>query len=99
MSCSILCSFSDMGRVAIGNSDPAAWHAFSETNRDNAENCIRASVALRDLIETDINDTSNDLEAQRLATQYAFRNRIHEVRLVLSSLFKPNQLNQIFIKI
>ena len=68
-----------MGRVALGNSDPATWHAFSEKNRDQAEDCIRASVALRDLIETDINNTSNDLESQRIATEYAFRNRIHEV--------------------
>ena len=66
--------------MALGNSDPAAWHAFSVKNRDEAESAIRASVALRDLIETDINDTSNDLESQRLATNYAFRNRIHEVR-------------------
>lgn len=84
----------DMGRVAIGNSDPAAWHAFSETNRDNAENCIRASVALRDLIETDINDTSNDLEAQRLATQYAFRNRIHEYEQTKSELIWQKERTQ-----
>ena len=69
-----------MGRVALGNSTPESWHAFSEKNRDEAEECIRISVALRDLMETDIADTSNDLESQRLATNYAFRNRIHEVR-------------------
>ena len=70
-----------MGRTAHGNSDPAAWHAFSENNRNNAEDCIRSSTALRELIETDINNTSNDLESQRLATNYAFRNRIHDVSL------------------
>ena len=31
------------------------------------------------MIETDIQNTANDLEAQRLAVNYAFRNRIHEV--------------------
>lgn len=44
------------------------------------EQMIAASIQLRDLIETDIQNTANDLEAQRLATNYAFRNRIHEVR-------------------
>ena len=43
------------------------------------EQMINASIQLRDLIETDIQNTANDLEAQRLATNYAFRNRIHEV--------------------
>ena len=56
--------FSDMGRVALGHSTPESWHSFSEKNRDEAEECIRISVALRDLIETDICDTSNDLESQ-----------------------------------
>ena len=78
--------YSDMGRVALGNSTPESWHAFSEKNRDEAEECIRISVALRDLIETDIADTSNDLESQRLATNYAFRNRIHEVKFYFVNL-------------
>jgi len=76
----------DMGRVALGNSTPESWHAFSQKNRDEAEECIRISVALRDLIETDIADTSNDLESQRLATNYAFRNRIHEFEQAKSEL-------------
>ena len=43
------------------------------------EELIRQSTLLRDMIETDIQNTANDLEAQRLAVNYAFRNRIHEV--------------------
>ena len=43
------------------------------------EELIRQSTLLRDMIETDIQNTANDLEAQRLAVKYAFRNRIHEV--------------------
>jgi len=84
----------DLGRVALGNSDPAAWHAFSVKNRDEAESAIRASVALRDLIETDINDTSNDLESQRLATNYAFRNRIHEFEQAKSELIWQKERTQ-----
>lgn len=70
----------------MGVSDPASWNAFSATNRDNMEQLIAASIQLRDLIETDIQNTANDLEAQRLATNYAFRNRIHEVRKTSSCL-------------
>jgi len=76
----------DLSQVALGNSDPAAWNAFSQTNRDNMEQMIAASIQLRDLIETDIQNTANDLEAQRLATNYAFRNRIHEFEQAKSEL-------------
>ena len=38
----------------MGNSDPAAWNAFSASNRDTMETMIAASIQLRDLIETDI---------------------------------------------
>lgn len=89
-----LCYVRDLGRVALGHSDPASWHAFSEKNRDQAEDCIRASVALRDLIETDINNTSNDLESQRLATEYAFRNRIHEFEQTKSELIWQKERTQ-----
>merc|ERR1711893_254772 len=41
---------------------------------------------LRDMIETDIQNTANDLEAQRLAVNYAFRNRIHEFEQAKSEL-------------
>ena len=52
---------------------------YIKNNRDNMEELIRQSTLLRDMIETDIQNTANDLEAQRLAVNYAFRNRIHEV--------------------
>jgi len=76
----------DLSQVALGVSDPASWNAFSATNRDNMEQMIAASIQLRDLIETDIQNTANDLEAQRLATNYAFRNRIHEFEQAKSEL-------------
>ena len=57
---------------------------YIKNNRDNMEELIRQSTLLRDMIETDIQNTANDLEAQRLAVNYAFRNRIHEVRLGLA---------------
>jgi len=76
----------DLSQVALGNSDPIAWHAFSTKNRDAMETAIAESVQLRDLIETDIENTANDLEAQRIATNYAFRNRIHEFEQAKSEL-------------
>merc|ERR1712227_988265 len=48
----------DLSQVALGVSDPASWNAFSATNRDNMEQMIAASIQLRDLIETDIQNTA-----------------------------------------
>lgn len=76
----------DLGRVAEGNSTPESWNAFSTKNRDECEEEIRASVQLRSLIESDIQNTANDLEAQRIACEYAFRNRIHEFEQTKSEL-------------
>ena len=64
------------------------------------EELIRQSTLLRDMIETDIQNTANDLEAQRLAVNYAFRNRIHEVWVIelqqdFSAFFGTNvEINQ-----
>ena len=59
----------DLGRVAEGNSTPESWNAFSTKNRDDCEEEIRASIHLRSLIESDIQNTANDLEAQRIACE------------------------------
>ena len=59
----------DLGRVAQGNSTPESWNAFSTKNRDECEEEIRASIQLRSLIESDIQNTANDLEAQRIACE------------------------------
>jgi len=84
----------DLSRVALGNSTPESWNAFSQNNRDNMEELIRQSTLLRDMIETDIQNTANDLEAQRLAVNYAFRNRIHEFEQAKSELIWQKERTQ-----
>lgn len=39
---------------------------------------MQASTRLREAIHHTLQQTENDLEAQRIATEYAFRRRIHE---------------------
>lgn len=39
---------------------------------------MRASVTLREAIAATLAQTRNELEAQRIATEFAYRKRIHE---------------------
>eukprot|EP00116_Pleurobrachia_bachei_P001331 sb/3461593/ len=65
---------------------PDAWDSHSNYNTQRANSEIRASTALREMINNTIEQTANDLEAQRLRTEYAFRKRIHEVQMAKYSL-------------
>ena len=58
---------------------PDSWDSHSNYNTQRAISGMRASTALREAINNTIEQTANDLEAQRLRTEYAFRKRIHEV--------------------
>jgi len=57
---------------------PEAWHQFSQYNKDRAEAEMQASVTLREAIDATLAQTKNELEAQRVATEFAYRKRIHE---------------------
>lgn len=39
---------------------------------------MKSSTRLREAIHHTLQQTANDLEAQRIATEYAYRRRIHE---------------------
>lgn len=39
---------------------------------------MKASVALREAIDATLAQTKNELEAQRIATEYSYRKRLHE---------------------
>jgi len=60
---------------------PDSWDSHSNYNTQRATSEMRASTALREAINNTIEQTANDLEAQRLRTEYAFRKRIHEVQM------------------
>ena len=58
---------------------PDQWESFSAHNTAKAEEEMKMSARLRDVINQTIQQTCNDLEAQWTATNYAFRRRIHEL--------------------
>lgn len=58
---------------------PQTWEDFSRYNKDRADTEMRASQRLREAIHSTVAQTDNDLEAQRQATEFALRKRIHEM--------------------
>ena len=54
------------------------WEDFSRYNKERAEAEMRSSNRLREQIHHTLQQTANDLDAQKQATEYAFRKRIHE---------------------
>lgn len=57
---------------------PQQWEDFSRYNKERAEAEMRSSTRLREAIHHTLQECDNDLEAQKLGTEYAFRKRIHE---------------------
>jgi tektin-2 len=65
---------------------PDTWDSFSNYNSIRAEAEMKASAALREAINYTIQQTNSDLDTQRMATDRAFRKRIHEMEQVISEL-------------
>ena len=57
---------------------PQQWEDYSRYNKERADAEMQASNRLREAIHHTLQQTANDLEAQKIATEYAFRRRIHE---------------------
>jgi len=68
----------DALRVPKGSTTPQQWEDFSRYNKERAEAEMRSSSRLREAIHHTLQQTDNDLDAQKQATEYAFRKRIHE---------------------
>ncbi|XP_076439938.1 tektin-2-like [Babylonia areolata] len=68
----------DSLRVPKGSTTPQQWEDFSRYNKERADAEMQASNRLREAIHHTLQQTANDLEAQKIATEYAFRKRIHE---------------------
>ena len=64
--------------IICRSTTPQQWEDFSRYNKEKAEAEMQASTRLREAIHHTLQKTENDLEAQRVATEYAFRRRIHE---------------------
>ncbi|XP_020664535.3 tektin-2 [Pogona vitticeps] len=73
-------------RVPVGSITPEQWDQFSQYNKDRAEAELKAAAELREAIALTIAQTDNELEGQRVATEFAFRKRIHELEKALDEL-------------
>lgn len=57
---------------------PQQWEDFSRYNKERADAEMKSANRLREQIHHTLQQTANDLEAQKQATEFAFRKRIHE---------------------
>nr|XP_012295174.1 tektin-2 isoform X2 [Aotus nancymaae] len=76
----------DPTRVPDGSTTLQQWDNFSQFNKDRAEAEMKAARELREAIALTIAETNNELEAQRVATEFAFRKRLWEMEKVHSEL-------------
>ena len=73
-------------RIMKGIVTPETWDAHSQYNKLRGEAEMTASERLREAIFSTLEKTKNDLEAQRRATEYSYRKRIHETKQAKSEL-------------
>ncbi|KAK2106449.1 Tektin-2 [Saguinus oedipus] len=76
----------DPTRVPDGSTTLQQWDNFSQFNKDRAEAEMKAARELREAIALTIAETNNELEAQRVAMEFAFRKRLREMEKVYSEL-------------
>ncbi|XP_071432842.1 tektin-2 isoform X3 [Pithys albifrons albifrons] len=73
-------------RIPDGTTALREWELNSQHNRDRAEAEMKASIELRGAITLTIAQTNNELDAQRMATEFALRKRIRDMEGALSEL-------------
>ncbi|XP_033693937.2 tektin-2 [Tursiops truncatus] len=73
-------------RVPSGSTTLQQWDDYSQFNKNRAEAEMKESIELREAIALTIAKTNNELEAQRVATEFAFRKRLWEMEKVYSEL-------------
>ncbi|KAK2506738.1 hypothetical protein MC885_016211 [Smutsia gigantea] len=73
-------------RVPNGSSTLPQWNDFSQFNKNRAEAEMKGATELREAIALTIAETNNELEAQRVATEFAFRKQLRDMEKVYSEL-------------
>ncbi|KAM9035227.1 tektin-2 [Sarcophilus harrisii] len=73
-------------RIPNGSCTIQQWDDFSQYNKEQAEAERKASADLREATALTIAETNNELEAQRVATEFAFRKRMREIEKALNGL-------------
>ncbi|NXN34508.1 TEKT2 protein, partial [Nycticryphes semicollaris] len=66
-------------RVPSGSIASDEWERYSQCNKERAEAEMKASTLLREATLLAIAQTNNELEAQRVATEFALRKRIRDL--------------------
>ncbi|XP_071964902.1 tektin-B1-like [Antedon mediterranea] len=75
-----ICYQPNSTRTPKGSVTPQTWEDFSRYNKQRADAEMTTSNRLREAIHSTIAQTDNDLEAQRQASEFALRKRIHEMK-------------------
>ncbi|XP_010865100.2 tektin-2 isoform X2 [Esox lucius] len=65
--------------IPIGSTTPQQWEQFSQNNVARAQEDIQASLQLREDMRVTRAQLQNELEAQRIATEFAIRKRTHQL--------------------
>ncbi|KFQ27546.1 Tektin-2, partial [Merops nubicus] len=73
-------------RVPNGSTVLSEWEQNSQCNKEHAEEEMKASAKLREVTALAIAQTNNKLEAQRVATEFAFRKRIRDLERAYDEL-------------
>ncbi|KAM9369661.1 tektin-2 [Phaethornis superciliosus] len=73
-------------RVPVGSTTLDEWEQNSQSNKEHAEAEMKASTALREATMLAIAQTNNELEAQRVATEFALRKRIRDMERAYDEL-------------
>ncbi|XP_032853095.2 tektin-2 isoform X1 [Tyto alba] len=73
-------------RVPDGSTTMDEWEQNSQFNKDHAEAEMKASTGLREATVLAIAQTNNELEAQRVATEFALRKRIRDLERAYDEL-------------
>ncbi|NXS91817.1 TEKT2 protein, partial [Jacana jacana] len=66
-------------QVPGGSVAPDEWEQYSQCNKERAEAEMKASILLREATLLAIAQMNNELEAQRVATEFALRKRIRDL--------------------
>jgi tektin-2 len=65
-------------RIPKGSVTPQQWLAFSKYNKDRSDAEMQSSKRLRENIQHTMSQSTNNMNSQKNATEYAMRKRIHE---------------------
>ncbi|NXU69494.1 TEKT2 protein, partial [Horornis vulcanius] len=73
-------------RIPNGSTALSEWEQNSRCNKERADAEIKGSVDLRGAVTLSIAQTNNELDAQRIAAEFALRKRMRDMEAALNEL-------------